>query len=147
MPPIIQKLHKTPNDRPDMFIHSETALWRNTVLFFLKNIDFCNQQMTQTCVSLFPAGPYFFSNISMKDFLRNTENDAATQLDKKCLRGHSLKQTRPVSFCSWTPPSRFIMMRRVPHVWNGATTFISCCGDISWLSSIVINGANFRRRQ
>ena len=59
MPPIIQKLHKTPNDRPDMFIHSETALWRNTVLFFKKILIFVTNKWPKLVSVSSPQGHIF----------------------------------------------------------------------------------------
>lgn len=39
------------------------------------------------------------------------------------------------------------MIWRVLHLWNRATRFIRGSGDISWLSSTIINDANFRKQQ
>lgn len=41
----------------------------------------------------------------------------------------------------------FIITQRAPQVCNQATGFIRCSGDISRLSSAVINDANFRKQQ
>lgn len=59
MPPIIQKRgNKIPNDPPDTCSFILKLHYGETLCFFY-DIDFCDQQMTQTCLSLFPAGLYF----------------------------------------------------------------------------------------